>query len=156
MRLQLQAASAADIQHYNSNPPGVEELISPGGPGLSVEKAWHGLHRVLTGEAWGGDAPLGFLLIGGSPVGDDLGYGPARLFGPEEAIDIANALDAISDEEFDRRFDLEQLAAEQIYPMIWDEPRPNLLQEYLHYFHELRQFVRDAARQRMGLLVFLS
>src|SRR5688500_4635495 len=40
-----------------------------------ADKAWHGLHYLLTKTAWGGEPPLDFIALGGTPVGDeDLGY----------------------------------------------------------------------------------
>jgi hypothetical protein len=124
---------------------------------LSLEKSWHGLHFVLTESAWEGEGPLGFILAGGQPIeGMDTGYGPPRILMPDHVIEIAAALDGISDAEFDRRFDVERMAAEQVYPFIWDEPRPDLLDEYLGYFHELKQFVRRAAEERHALIVYLG
>jgi hypothetical protein len=47
---------------------------------LDVDKAWHGIHFLLCGQAWESPFPLGFIL-GGEEVGDvDVGYGPARVF----------------------------------------------------------------------------
>lgn len=122
---------------------------------LSLEKSWHGLHFTLTGDAWGGDGPLAFLLIGGQPAGGDIGYGPARVMRPEEVLEAANALDGVSNEEFDRRFDPARLAEAEIYPQIWDEDRGDLLNEYLHFFQRLRSFVHEAARQRQHLVLLL-
>src|ERR1700722_3238791 len=48
---------------------------------LDVDKAWHGLHFLLTGTAWEGAPPLDFIVKGGRQIGDvDVGYGPARAF----------------------------------------------------------------------------
>src|SRR5688500_6275073 len=42
------------------------------GEGLTtdLDKAWHGIHYLLTGTAWEGAEPLNFLVAGGRPVGD--------------------------------------------------------------------------------------
>jgi len=46
---------------------------------LDLDKAWGGLHFLLTGTAWEGEPPHSFLLDGDT-VGDiDVGYGPARV-----------------------------------------------------------------------------
>jgi hypothetical protein len=130
-----------------------EQAVEP----LSLEKSWHGLHFVLAGESWGGDGPLAFLLAGGEPVGDiDFGYGPARVFRADEVAQIANALTALTPDDIDQRFDVEQMAEEMVYPQIWDEPRPDLLDEYLSYFEELKQFVCQAAQQRQALVITLG
>ena len=49
---------------------------------LDVDKSWHAIHFVLTGQVW--DAPddelLSHVVMGGQPLEDmDMGYGPARL-----------------------------------------------------------------------------
>jgi uncharacterized protein DUF1877 len=123
---------------------------------VSLEKAWHGLHFLLTGSAWAAEWPLGFLLQGGEPVGDDLGYGPARLLQPEAVSELDAALSGVSDDELWSRFDPDRMEEEQIYPGIWDEPEDDLRDEYLGYFHELKRLVHEAAARGMAVLVVLS
>ena len=48
------------------------------------------------------------------------------------------------------------MEAESIYPGIWDEEEEELREEYLTYFHELKQVVAQAGEGGMGLLVTLS
>jgi hypothetical protein len=158
MILLLQRVSETEVNQLEQSPELVENLISEQAGGkttLSLEKSWHGLHFVLTGSAFSEEGPLAFLLVGGTPTGDDLGYGPARLFKPGEVAQIANALGGLSAEEFDRRFDLEKMTTEDLYPQIWDEPREDLLEEYGSYFEQLKQFVHVGAREQQGLLIFL-
>src|SRR5438105_15078040 len=50
---------------------------------VSLEKAWHGLHYLLTVTMPDG-GPLAFGLERGEPVGEDLGYGPARVLHHDE------------------------------------------------------------------------
>ena len=70
-----------------------------------------------------GDPPLNFIATGGEPVGsEDVGYGPARILLPDQVAELDSALANFSDHEFARRFDLEALSNEAIYPDIWDEP----------------------------------
>jgi hypothetical protein len=154
----VHAVCEAEAQQMREGPEAAMELLEGGlaGEGLSLQKSWHGLHFVLNGSAEGGREPLNFLLDGGLPVGEDMGYGPARLFSPKQVASLAKTLEAITPEEFDRRFDVEALAAEEVYPRIWDERREDLLAEYQGYFGELRKLVREAARGGRGLLVSLS
>jgi hypothetical protein len=56
-----------------ANPESIHELLESlqGSPDvLGLEKSWHGLHFLLTGDAWMGDPPLNFLTMGGEEVGD--------------------------------------------------------------------------------------
>jgi hypothetical protein len=121
---------------------------------LSLEKSWHGLHFVLAGTAWGGDPPLNLLVGGGLPVGnEDVGYGPARVLDPVGVTEFDKALEAISDADFARRFDPEELTTAEIYPQIWDEPLEELLQEYRSYFQEMKRHVHRAAQSRQAVIV---
>ena len=123
---------------------------------LSLEKAWHGLHYLLTGSAAEGDWPLAFLLQGGEEVGDDDGYGPPRLFSPEEVREIDAALTAISDDVLWSRFDPEQMSAEGVYPDCWDESEDELREEYLGYFHEMKTVIKNASTKGKSLLISLT
>ena len=123
---------------------------------LPLEKSWHGLHFALTGECWEGEPSLNFLLAEGTPVGEDFGYGPARLFDAAAVAEIHRALERFTDADFQRGFDLERMAAEEVYPAIWDEPRDELLEEYGSYLNVLRQGIRTAAEAGDAILVTLT
>jgi hypothetical protein len=157
MSCQLHALNPAEEQSVRADPQSILGLQSS--DFLDLDKSWHGLHRVLTGTAWEGDFPLCFLLDGGEALEEiDTGYGPPRLLSADEVVQIANALGAVTEEEFDRRFDREQMAAEDIYPTgVWDERRTWLLTEWLlPALRNLKRFVMQAARERMAVLVYLT
>lgn len=122
---------------------------------VSLEKAWHGLHFLLTGEAWEGEGPLAFLLAGGEQLGDDEDS-PVRWFTPEETIVIQQSLANVSDEELWARFNPGEMEDQGIYPGIWDEAEEDLKDEYLTYFHELQRIVAAAARGGQGLVVTIG
>lgn len=120
---------------------------------LSVEKAWHGLHYLLTGSAKQGEEPLCFLMHGGRSVGRALAYGRPRLLGREFVQQLDVALQGIADDELWGRFDAARFTAEGIYPFIWDEPEDQLRDEYLDCFHRLKTMVSRTASQGGELLV---
>jgi hypothetical protein len=122
---------------------------------ISLEKAWHGLHYLLTGEVWEGHGPAAFLLAGGEQLGEDE-ESPPRWFTPEETAQIHQALSTISDDVLWSRFDADQMEQLEIYPGIWDEAEEDLKEEYLAYFHELKQVVATAAGSGQGLLVTIG
>ena len=155
MRVHVRAVRPADIQRLERAE--VYSSLERGQtPSVHLEKAWHGLHFLLTGSAGESGVPLGFLLEGGQEVGEDDGYGAPRLFQPGEVQQINTALAPISDDELWGRFDPELMEAESIYPGIWDEEEEELRDEYLSYFHELKKVVAQAGEGGMGLLVTLS
>jgi hypothetical protein len=61
-------------------------------PVVDLHKSWHMFHFLFTGRAEGGSPPGSLLMEGGEEVGEDLGYGPARLIGPADtAVRILSA-----------------------------------------------------------------
>jgi hypothetical protein len=155
MRVHVRAVRPADLQRLERAEV-YSSLERDQTPSVHLEKAWHGLHFLLTGSAGESGVPLGFLLEGGQGVGEDDGYGAPRLFQPGEVQQINAALAPTSDDELWGRFDPERMEAEGIYPGIWDEDEEELCDEYLTYFHELKKVVAQAAEGEMGLLVTLS
>ena len=124
-----------------------------------LDKAWHGIHYLLTGSDWGGDPPLNFLVTGGLPVGDvDVGYGPARVFHSSEVARIHDALCAIQPDELRRRYNPDAMMEQEIYPTIWDrDPKDDDALGYLmEYFAVLRRFISEAAGRGLGIVVTIS
>jgi hypothetical protein len=157
----------ARIQELLAEPARVYEVVDgsynePGQGFVDLDKAWHCLHFLLTGSAQaGGNAPLGFLLQGGTPVGDeDLGgFGPARVFRPLEAAAVADALAPVTDQQLLARFDLKKLETLGVYPGRWSEL--NLRSEYeLGYyfgpFHQLKSVTARAKAERLGFIVWIA
>jgi hypothetical protein len=147
-----------------ANPSQVEQLLyasffggsSNGHDEIEIDKAWHGLHFLLTGTAREGDFPLNFIVVGGEEVGDDLGYGPARAVRSEDVHKIDTALEPLTAEELRQRFDADRMSALEIYPFGWSHDPDGELQYLLEFYGELRAFVRRTAERGHGLLVYLS
>lgn len=132
----------------------VMDLVMDGG--LNVDKAWHGIHFVLSGRPWDAPLPLGFIL-GGTPCGDeDVGYGPARALTAAEVKSVAAALQPLDRAAFEARIDPRALAREQIHGHGGSPQRLSEEQEYLgSYYEQLRTLVLDAAKAGDGLLLWI-
>ena len=160
----FRALPDAELNALIADPSGVEQLLyasifggsSNGHDELEVDKAWHGLHFLLTGTAWDGDFPLNFIVVGGEEVGEDLGYGPARALRSEDVRKIDAALEPITSDELGRRFDADRMAELQIYPFGWSHDPDGELEYLLEFYGELRAFVRRTAEHGDALLVYLS
>ena len=114
------------------------ELIlgEPEGISTDLDKAWHGIHYLLTGSASEGDAPLSFLVSEGRAVGAiHVGYCPARVFTAAETRTILQAIEGISDEDLRSRFDPGDMTAKKIYPEIWSRGSPD--DETIGYFSSI-------------------
>lgn len=134
---------------------------------LCLDKNWHLLHYLLTGTAWEGEFPAGFLLTSGREIGGpdyDVGYGPARSFETAETQQIAQYLREIIDkpDPFKARLIFDKMAPLKLYcgpdeqddPDTWDEDENwNWLQPYLT---DLRDFVNQTAEQRKALIIYLN
>jgi hypothetical protein len=90
----------------------VEEVLFPDGVEnpfegrVDLDKNWHILHYLLTGDVNPSNSALGSAILGGEEIGEDLGYGPARLLLPNRVAEISTALSdidiAINYESIDR------------------------------------------------------
>jgi hypothetical protein len=94
------------------------------GAELSLDKAWHGVHYVLSGTVEPNGSLLGQAVLGGSEIGEDFsGYGPARLFTPAQVAELAGALDDPQvEQDAAARFDPDRMTQLRIYPFGWDDP----------------------------------
>jgi hypothetical protein len=120
---------------------------------LSLEKAWHGVHYLLCGEVESGQSLLSQAVAGGTELGEDLGYGPARYFSVDQVADIARELSR-SDLEVEviARFDPERMSELGIYPGGWHH---NPVDWPLEEFRRLRDFYADAAAQGLAIMTWI-
>ena len=156
MRVHVRAVPSGDLPRLQGNGLDLAGSLRNQAPSVHLEKAWHGLHYLLTGSASARGLPLGFLLEGGREIGEDQGYGAPRLLEPGEVQRVNAALAPITDDGLWSRFDPAAMEAEFVYPLIWDEDEMELREEYVTYFQELKNVVAQASTGGMGLLVILS
>jgi hypothetical protein len=124
----------------------------PDEEGLRLEKSWHSLHYLLTGSAGAAAPPLGNAVLGGTPIGGDLGYGPARVLDSEQVREVASALAGLSMDDLARRFDLRAMSAAKVYACD-DEDELELAQ---HYFEHLVRYYADAAARGNAMLLYIA
>lgn len=164
-RAEAGAAKAGFLQRLFGRPArakasAVDFLLAPGEvEATDLDKAWHGIHYMLTGTAWEGVPPLNFLMHGGAVIGDvEVGYGPARGMTAAEVKAVAGALTGIDEAFMRARFDPAQMTQLDIYPSIWDrDPAEDDSFGYcMEYFGALRAFVMRAAEGRAGLIISLT
>lgn len=151
------------IDDLQAHPERVKHVLYPSGSEtaidddvrMDVDTAWHALHFLLCGSSAPGPQPAAFIL-GGTPVGDDLGSGPARLFGPAEVRRIATALALVNVDTLRGRFDPAKLMAEGIYPQQWDRPgKANTFEAIAEAFDALKDLVTTTAQAEAGMITYL-
>jgi hypothetical protein len=118
---------------------------------VDLDKAWHGIHWLLTGSADETSTPTAWAIFGGSEIGEDFGYGPARLLDPGQVRQVAAALEPIDRATLAGRMDARAMTSASVYPGIWDEHE--VFDEYLGPSYDmLRDFYRRAADEGSAVL----
>lgn len=124
---------------------------------LDIDKSWHALHFLLTGEAVMDKTqvapPLGNVVLGGTPTEWEATYGVVRYLTPQEVKEVAEALEKISEAELRHRYDPKAFLVADIYPAgeAWDGTG---IEELVDVFGQVRDFFLEAARE--GNVVLLS
>lgn len=126
---------------------------------LDVDKAWHAIHFVLTGESW--EAPADELLanvvMGGQPINDtDMGYGPARLLEREVVKKLAKALEDWDESAFREKFHVTDMIENRVYPVMDNENEEEFFQYVWFYFMELKKFFKEAADRNEYIISYIA
>jgi hypothetical protein len=146
------AAGQADA--LVADPAAVAAALEDDGDVLDLDKAWHGIHFLLTGSAWEISPGAGEAVLGGEPVGEDNGYGPPRLLRADRVRAVAAALREVSAETLGARFIPDAALAAEIYPQVWDEE--DFAGYLLPNFLSLRDFYLAAADRNADVLLLIS
>lgn len=151
MRRDLAKLSARMASARSSGPTGTSEV-------LDLHKSWHMLHYVFTGSAWEGAAPANTLLLGGREVGEDMGYGPARIVSVAETSAFDAFLKGQTPEALERRIDISRMSSLGIYCAEGgeDADAAELVDDLGHYLPMLKSYVAEAADKRNGLVIWMS
>ena len=112
---------------------------------VDIDKAWHGIHWLLTGSEEPTTNTPSDVIFGGEPFGEDLGYGPPRLLPIEGVGRVAQLLGGVDADALRLRMDPAAMRRAGVYPEIWDEE--DVLDEYLlPALQQLRTFYDAAAK----------
>ncbi|TYC19202.1 DUF1877 family protein [Micromonospora sp. MP36] len=125
-------------------------------PELDLNKSWHALHYLLTGTAWEIGDGAGAAILGGEEIGEDGGYGPARLLDAETVREISTALDTLDVDTLRARYDVKAMMAADIYPGLWDRGAGDFDTEFAPAFADLCRFYRAAAAHGQAVLLAIT
>jgi hypothetical protein len=152
--------SSDELAALMADPSLVESFIYPEDEehekNIDIDKAWHGIHFLLAGDAWGGELPLANVVLGGTEIGDDVGYGPAKYLTADQVKIAADALMEITAEVLRSRFVASALSENEIYPEIWQDSDDDALEYLSTWFETLRDYYLDAAAKGNAMLKYLN
>jgi hypothetical protein len=148
MNMSLKQASEIEIARLTRDGVDADALMD--GSALDLDKAWHVLHYLFTGQQSHGPMPAAALLSGGREVGEDLGYGPARALSAQETKSFAQFLAEQTAAALAGRIDVATMERLGIYAADDDSA-----EDVDHYFPQLQAYVSDAAKQGRGLLIWM-
>ena len=122
MRLSLAMVTSEELDRLSRDPSQVVSLLLHPRPEihLSMDKEWHGIQFLLTGEPWPMSNPLGMAIFGADEIGENLGYGPARTLTVEQVKEVTTKLSETSTIVLRGRYDVQAMTKEMIYPEVWE------------------------------------
>lgn len=157
------AVDAATLERLIADPDSIPEFLYPEDgngepePYFDLDKSWHGIHFLLTGRADEGPDPLSLAVSGGEPIGDEVGYGPARYLTPSQVREIAAALGRISASDMRARFDPRAMEDAKVYPQeIWVRDAEEALEYLIENYVPWAAFYRAAAERGDGMIAWLT
>jgi hypothetical protein len=157
MEAQAAGASAAlrgVAKEVHGDGPGQRIPPEDLGERISIDKAWHGLHFLLTGSAEPTSGDESQVVMGGAEIGEDGGYGPARYLEAEDVLRVAAVLQALTPDELRLRYDASAMEEISIYPGGWDDEEN--LEWLLEAFSELSAFYKGTAARGNAVLLYLT
>ncbi len=119
---------------------------------LDIDKLWEAVHVVLGGAPRSSGGALTGGVFGGEPIRVRDGYGH-WLHDAQATAALAGTLGDVTEQGLRDGFDLERLAAADVYPHIWDEDPEELADEVVWATWEVVALVRRAAAAGDGLVV---
>ena len=124
---------------------------------VDLDKAWHGIHFLLTGSVEPNGTLASKVIMGGENIGPDRGYGPAQFLTPAEVKAIAQLLEQTTPEMLRKRFKPKEMTQYGVYPaIIWERDGDEALSYVLDYYKKLVAFYKLAAERGQAVIFVLS
>jgi hypothetical protein len=157
MRVYFTQVTPTVLTHIIANPWLIDEVYNSRLPELNLDKAWQGIHFLLTDKADGDNSVFSKAIYGGKLLSQpDFDPDFYYYLTPAEVVEIAKALTAISPDDLKAKYSPVAMNEAQIYPHIWDRAEAEILDYLLGYYVQLVAFYQTAAQEGNALLVNIN
>lgn len=158
MRMRFYAITSADASAFEKDASKLKAFLSQTNhsDALNIDKAWHGIHYLLTGSAKATRDPASLAVLGGKEIGADLGYGPARLLSPSQVKEVAAVLRRQTPEELRAKYAPKRMEKLEIYPDIWVRDGNEARDYLIDYYQKLARFYERAASAGQAVIITLT
>lgn len=134
-----------------------QRRVEVGDTEVDLDKAWHGIHYLLTGSAEPNGTLASKVIFGGEDIGPDQGYGPAQVVKPDEVKAIAQFLEQTTPEMLRERFKPKEMTRMDVYPsVIWERDGGEALNYVLDSYKKLVAFYKRAAERGQAVIFAIS
>ena len=154
MRMLYLRVAPADLEELERDPDVAGLWFADRDDVLDLGAAWHAIHFLLNGSAWGGQPPLFDAVLGGLAIGDPSTYEPIRFVSPSEVAAVRAVLPR--SEDLTLRFTHRALRQAEVYPDgAWDQPDV-LTALVLPAYQQLSSLFSAAAESGDAILITLD
>lgn len=127
---------------------------------LDLAKSWHIFHYLMTGHVDTSSAP-GDALLTGEPLGEDVGYGPARLHDERQTREFGRFLETQDPARLRARVNAREMHRLGVYPTPMGQDRDAEYEQDVRatvaeIFPRLRDYVTGMSAKQGGLLTWIS
>ncbi|MBL9069270.1 MAG: DUF1877 family protein [Sphingopyxis sp.] len=129
------------------------------GDETGLDKSWHIVHYLLSGDSGRGAGPLAIIGDDLHPLADlDLGLGKPNVISAEAAKAFTVAAAAMSEVDFLVRYVPDEMPLDELYmgEVVARGDVDDIREYALENFHVLRNFVRQAAENNEAIITYYS
>jgi len=125
---------------------------------IDLDKAWHGIHFLLTGtDSYEGNSPA-FYLLSGERL-DDLCSEEVLSLSADEVKKFNSYLQSVSIEQLKKNYNAEKMNKLKVYPQRYlaaKEDNSSCLNYLLWHYRKLKQFICDVAKENKAMLITIG
>ena len=121
---------------------------------LDIDKNWDAVD-FLFNQADRSSFSRNWLTEAGDPMGEDLGYGPARVWSRALVQTFAAKISVINADALNAFFDFQVMARAEVYPDMWDMQNPEDRNIALSACSDLQRLLTATAKRNDMLLAAL-